>query len=338
MAGRFQDDRRRRAEAAFFCDNAGDVERVYGAGRRQQIEALTPCYGPIVSAADFELQATELGEVKAVFSTWGMPILTPDQLARLPRLEAVFFAAGSVQGFARPYLERGIAVFSAWAANAVPVAEFTLAQILLANKGYFRNTREARAHVPEASAFIGAGNFETTVALLGAGQIGRKLIELLRAFALHVIVFDPFLTGAEASRLGVEKVSLTEAFQRGNVVSNHLAHLPETIGLLQGAHFASMPEHAAFINTGRPATVKESELFEVLSRRSDLTALLDVIMPGDELPFDRLPNVQLTTHIAGSKNAEVLRLADLMIEEYKSWREGRPTRCSVTLRMLETMA
>ena len=42
----------------------------------------------------------------------------------------------SVQSFARPYLRRGIRVFSAWAANAIPVAEYTTAQILLANKGF----------------------------------------------------------------------------------------------------------------------------------------------------------------------------------------------------------
>lgn len=208
---------------AFLCDRADNVERVYGAGRRRRIEELARCHGEIVTTGNIERHAPDLGEVEAVFSTWGMPVLSEGQFACLPKLRAVFFAAGSVQGFARPYLERGITVVSAWAANAIPVAEYTLAQILLANKGYFRNTREARLQIEEANAFVGAGNFETTVALLGAGQIGRKVIELLRGFALSVVVFDPFLTEAEAARAGVVKVSLEEAFRLGNVTSNYCA-------------------------------------------------------------------------------------------------------------------
>ena len=71
-----------------------------------------------------------------------MPALGKEQiLAYFPSLKAVFYAAGSVQGFAREYLEAGVQVFSAWAANAVPVAEFTVAQILLAGKGYFQGLR-----------------------------------------------------------------------------------------------------------------------------------------------------------------------------------------------------
>lgn len=77
-----------------------------------------------------------------LFSTWGMPALGKEQIrAYFPSLKAVFYAAGSVQGFAREYLEAGVQVFSAWAANAVPVAEFTVAQILLAGKGYFQGLR-----------------------------------------------------------------------------------------------------------------------------------------------------------------------------------------------------
>ena len=64
--------------------------------------------------------------------------LTEEQIAEyLPSLKAVFYAAGSVQAFARPFLNRGIQVFSAWAANAVPVAEYTVAQIILAGKGFY---------------------------------------------------------------------------------------------------------------------------------------------------------------------------------------------------------
>jgi phosphoglycerate dehydrogenase-like enzyme len=145
-------------------------------------------------------------------------------LDALPSLRAVFYAAGSVQSFARPLLERGVTVVSSWAANAVPVAEWTLAQILLANKGYWRNLAGASSPLTRTGAFVGAGNFGTAVSLLGAGQIGRRVAEFLRPFALRVQVFDLFLAREDAARMNVEQVSLEEAFAAGSVVSNHLAN------------------------------------------------------------------------------------------------------------------
>jgi phosphoglycerate dehydrogenase-like enzyme len=107
-----------------------------------------------------------------------MPEMEGDELAALPSLEAVFYAAGSVQSFARPFLNRGITVVSAWAANGVPVAEFTLAQILLSCKGYFRNTRDCRnpdqRHLDQV--FRGSGTFGETVGLIGVGIIARSAV------------------------------------------------------------------------------------------------------------------------------------------------------------------
>ncbi len=246
-----------------------------------------------------------------------------------------------MQRFARPFLERGIGVVSGWAANGVPVAEWTLAQILLANKGYFGNEREFRAARSKKEAFRGRGNFGATVSLLGAGAIGRLVVELLRPFQLQICVFDPFLSDENAIALGVEKVTLDEAFARGAVVSNHLANLPATVGMLKGAHFAAMRPHATFINTGRGATVREAEMIEVLKKRRDLTALLDVTYPEpprQNSPLWKMENVFLTSHIAGSIGDEVVRMADYIIEEFEAWQSGKPLRYGVSPEMLETMA
>jgi len=186
------------------------------------------------------------------------------------------------------------------------------------------------------------GNFECTVALLGAGMIGRAVIELLKPYALDIIVFDPFLADADAAALGVIKVDLEDAFRRGHVVSNHLANVPATRGMLHGELFASMQPSATFINTGRGATVDEGAMIDVLRRRPDLTAVLDVTAPEppvDTSPLYALENVILTPHIAGATAShEVWRLADYMIEEAIALRDGRPLRYEVTLEMLATMA
>lgn len=295
----------------------------------------------IIDHENFEFHKDYMARVQVIFSTWGMPALSEQQLDAMPNLKAVFYAAGSVQSFARPFLARGITVCSAWAANAVPVAEWTLAMVLLSNKGFWRNSQAASRPQTRSGAIRGRGNFGTPVSILGAGQVGRRVIELLRPFELQVLVFDPFLPEATARELGVEKVSLEDAFARGNVVSNHIANLPATREMLRGQHFAAMQDGATFINTGRGATVTEDEMIAVLRQRPDLTALLDVTNPeppSPNSPLYELPNVHLSTHLAGSIGDEVVPMADYMIDEFERWARGEPLRYAVTLEMLETMA
>lgn len=342
---RFKDSGEIRPRAALVGDigPAGEtIEGVYGPARLDYLRRATCLYPHIVTSRSIESCLDDLREVEVLFATWGLIPLTAAQLDHLPCLKAVFYAAGSVRHFARPMLERGITVVSAWAANAVPVAELTLGQILLANKGWFRNTREYHGGTTSyASAFRGRGNFGATVAILGAGKIGRRVIELLRLFPLPVVVFDPFLSHKGADLLGVEKVPLEEAFARGQVVSNHLADVPETRGLLNASLFERLPPDATFINTGRGETVAQDDLITVLRARSDLTALLDVTDPEPLpacSPLWTLPNAHISSHIAGAIHDEIGRLPDTILEEFEAWRDGRSLRYAVTLPMLETMA
>jgi phosphoglycerate dehydrogenase-like enzyme len=316
-------------------------ERVFGEEGLAKLRQITDLYPTIVTSENLEACLPELRDLRVIFATWGMMPLSEAVLDRLPRLEALFYAAGSVRYFATPLLERGIIVTSSASANAVPVAEFTVGQILLANKGYFRNVREYRATGDFASSFAGRGNFKATVSLLGAGQIGRAVIDLLAAFHLRVLVFDPYLTQRDADSLGVEKVDIQTAFALGNVVSNHLADLPETEGMLDGALFSLMPADATFINTGRGRTVNEGDLISIFRARPDLTALLDVTHP-EPVPQGSalwsLPNVQITSHIAGSKHDEVGRLVTVAIEEFERWSSGERLFHAVTLDKLDRVA
>ncbi len=328
-------------KTAFLCNSPENIHRVYADGRKEKVEEISDLYRTIITAENLQEHVKAMKGVEAVFSTWGMFRPTEEQLALFPSLKAVFYAAGTVRGFAEPFLNRGISVMSSWGANGVPVAELALAQILLSNKGYFRNTRACISRETRGQAHKGPGNFGETVAILGVGMIGRKLIELLKPFNLKVIVWDPFLSDEEAVELGVEKVTtLAKVFQRALVVSNHLANVPETQGLLTAELFASMRENATFINTARGVIVVEENLISVFSEREDLTALLDVTYPEppvENSPLYTMPNIHLTTHIAGSLGDEVVRLADYAIEEFQAWENGQPLRYAVTLEMLPTL-
>lgn len=287
----------------------------------------------------------ELSDVEYIFSTWGMIPLGEEEIRKFfPSLKAVFYAAGTVQYFARPFLNCGVKVFSAWAANAVPVAEYTVAQIILANKGFFRAAPLASSGKRETAAkeferF--GGNYGVKVGIIGAGMIGKLVIKMLKGYDIEVMTFDPFLPDETAAELGVEKVSLERLFAECNVVSNHLANNAQTQGMLCGRLFDTMLPFSTFLNTGRGAQVVEGELIATLKKRPDITAILDVTYPeppSADSEFFTLPNCILTPHIAGSSGNEVKRMAEYMYDEFIKFINGEPVKYEVTEKMLETMA
>lgn len=302
--------------------------------------------GVITRKADIIGCPEKYKNVKYIFSTWGMEEFTAEEIKKcLPSLKAVFYAAGTVKYFAEPFIENGVKVFSAWQANAVPVAEFTAAQIILAGKGYFRTVRELREGKSRNDVYSVfkeyKGNYDTTIGIIGCGAIGTLVCKKLREYNLKTIVFDPFLSDDRAAELGTEKVSLEEVFMRSEIVSNHLANNPQTVGMINGTHFESMMKNATFINTGRGAQIKEDEMADVLKKRPDITVLLDVTdpePPSEDSPLTTLPNVFLSPHIAGSSGLECHRMAEYMVHELEKYEKGETLTMLVTKEMLKTMA
>ena len=318
-------------KAVFFNNSCESIDYVYGKGRREKVVEMTDMYQDIVSSENFEEHVAKLQEVEVIFSTWGMLSLSEEQIERLPNLKAVFYAAGATDNFSRPFLNKNITVCSAWQANAIPVAEFCVGQILLALKGFFRNTVDCADPATRPNAYRGNGIFEETVALIGAGAIAQRTKELLEPYNIEVIIIP--------SRENNRTVSLEEAFKKSYVVSNHLPNRDDNIGVLNAELFRAMPHGATFINTGRGAQVNEDDLVTVMRERPDLTALLDVTYPEPPLPDSNLynvPNIQLSSHIAGSMNNEVHRMADYMIEEFQRWEKGKALKYQVFEDMLLT--
>jgi phosphoglycerate dehydrogenase-like enzyme len=267
-----------------------------------------------------------LSEVEILLTGWGCPPIDATVLRAAPRLRAILHAAGSVKGHLAPECwERGLVVSSAADANAVPVAELTLAMILLAGKDVFGLRERYRRDRTFALGEIqpGIGNFRRRVGIVGASRIGRQVVQLLKPFDLAVSLTDPYLSVPLA---GVRLRELDDLLRESDVVSLHAPATPETHHLLDRRRLALIPDGGVLINTARGSLVDTDALVAELAG-GRISAILDVTdpepLPADSPLFD-LPNVFLTPHIAGSHGNELDRLGRTVVAELERLITGLP--------------
>jgi phosphoglycerate dehydrogenase-like enzyme len=270
-----------------------------------------------------------LRDTEVLVTGWGCPPLDAAVLAAAPRLRAVVHTGGSVRGHVTEECwERGIAISSAAGANALPVAEYTVAMILLTGKKVLERARDYRAaRQPGDWLAVPAtvGNFDRTVGILSASMIGRRVIELLSQHSFRILLHDPYVTAAEAADLGAEAVGLAALFARSDVVSVHTPLLPSTHGLVSRDLIMSMRPDAVLINTARGAIVDQDALAEATAA-GRIRAVLDVtepeVLPAGH-PLWEHDNVLITPHLAGSQGNEWHRLANAAVAEVARWAAGR---------------
>lgn len=333
-------------KAIFYTSDSFLLNQVFNVHHIQEIKKMIPDFDKTVyTKSDVEKNPQLFYHVEHIFTTWGIePLIEEEIRLFFPNLKCVFHAAGSVQKFARPFMKCGVKVHSAWAANAIPVAEYSVAQIILANKGFYTSSRMAGRGERDAAfrRFRNyPGNYDSKIGIVGAGMIGKHVIRLLKAYRVDILVFDPYLADEDAEKMGVNKVSLQKLFSLCHVISNHLADNENTKNILDYSLFSNMLPYATFINTGRGAQVVESDLVTVLKERDDLTAVLDVTDPEPPIensPLYDLDNCVLTPHIAGASGNEFFRLADYAIDECRKFLNCELRKYEITWEMLETMA
>jgi phosphoglycerate dehydrogenase-like enzyme len=285
-----------------------------------------------------------LARAEVLLTGWSCPPVDESALAAAPNLRAIVHAGGSVKGHVTPACwERGILVSTAAEANSQPVAEYTVAMILLAGKSAHlieRRYRQRRAGLHVRTEFPQIGNYGRTVGVVGASRIGRRVIALLRPFDLNVIVSDPYLDADGARQLGVQMAELDDLLRGSDIVTLHAPSLPSTHHLLDRRRLGLMRDGATLINTARGALVDQAALVDELVA-GRLNAVLDVtdpwVLPTDSPLYD-LPNVVLTPHIAGALGVELRRLGASAIAELERYARGEPFQHPVTRAELDRIA
>ncbi len=266
--------------------------------------------------ADAEIFVTHLAPISA-----GM-------LERLPNLKLIAVSRGGpVNIDMAAARERAITVVNTPGRNSTAVAEFTIGAIL-AETRLIRVGHEAlrggewRGDLYRADR-TGRELNEMTVGVVGYGNIGTKVVKLLRAFGTKVLVCDPYVQlGPEDREAGVEHLALDDLLSRADVVTMHPRVTDETRQMMNAETLARMKPGAVFVNTARGPLVDYDALFEALDSGHLGGAMLETFsvepVPAD-WPLLQLPNVTLTPHIAGASVRTVTYAAEQAAEEVRRY-------------------
>ena len=199
---------------------------------------------------------------------------------------------------------RGIPVTIVGPVTAVSVAEQTMAMMLCLSKKvtqYDQAVRQGNWSVRDSLAISELAG--KTLLLLGFGRIGREVAKRAQAFAMDVLIYDPFVSSAVAAAAEVVKVDdWHEILGRVDILSMHLPLSAETRNIIDGEVLRAMKPTAILLNAARGGLVDESALFEALSKRMAAggagidTFATEPLSPGS--PLLSLPNVVVSPHSA----------------------------------------
>ncbi|HEX7239865.1 MAG TPA: phosphoglycerate dehydrogenase [Longimicrobiaceae bacterium] len=246
----------------------------------------------------------EIGEYDALVGRSATRI-TAELLERGERLRVIGRAGVGVDNVD---LERatalGIAVINAPGGNTVSVAELFFGVLLAMVR-----------HVPEAFASMREGRWDRSrlggtelrgrvLVIVGLGRIGGEVARRARAFGMHVVAFDPYVSASRFEELGVERAGkLGDALERADFLTLHVPLTDETRGMIGAAELARLPSRALVLNLARGGIVAEDALADAVRAGRIAGAALDVYarepLAADH-PLRALPDVVLTPHLGAS--------------------------------------
>lgn len=225
--------------------------------------------------------------------------------------------------------ERGIHVINAPGRSAHAVADCTLALMLAEAKNI------ARGHkgLMEGKWIKQFANFNythdlrnCTMGVIGAGDIGRKVIDRLKGFGAKIIVHDPYIADDALEVMGLTPVTLDELLLQSDFISLHLRLSEATEKFFGVREFGLMKDTAYFINTARSGLVDEIALIDALQTKRIGGAALDVFNDeplGDDSPFLELDNVTITPHLSGTSTDTFANSVDIIRDDLANMLEHK---------------
>ena len=197
---------------------------------------------------------------------------------------------------------KGIAVMNTPGANAIAVAEHTLALMLAMARHIGRANELMHAGKWEKKSLQGTELRGKTIGIVGLGRVGMEVARRARAFGMEVVAHDPFVSTAVAKEQGIRMAKLEEVYADADYLSLHVGLTPQTAGMINADSIKKMKQGVRLVNCARGELIDEAALAQGLKQGRVAGAALDVFTeePPKNSPLTAIESVILTPHIAGS--------------------------------------
>ena len=198
----------------------------------------------------------------------------------------------------------GIAVMNTPGANAVAVAEHTVALMLALARSISRADTTTRAGKWEKKSLQGTELRGKTLGIIGLGRIGIEVARRAKAFDMKLIAHDPFVAASVARDLEIQMAGLDQIYAAADYISLHVGLTPQTSGMINEQAIKKMKKGVRIVNCARGELLDEAALAAALQSKHVAGLAVDVFTeePPKNSPLLALENVIATPHIAGSTN------------------------------------
>ena len=323
---------------ALICENRW-VDRLFMARDLNRLRALGEV---VINEGDASLENIKkvIKDADIAITSWESHQMIKEILDEAPNLKLMMHGAGSVKKYVSDELwDRGIRVAASTEPLGIGVAETALGFTISACKNFYainedlHNGGYYRDKIREV--------YGITIGVISAGYVGRHYIKLLQNFGVDVLLYDPFVTPEEATKMGCTKAELNELLEKSDVVSIHAPSIPATKHMINAETLKLMKKDAILINTARGSIIDEKALYEHMAAGNLKYTCMDVYdpePPAADNPLRTLKNVIMTSHIAGAVDNGLLRIGEHCANEIERFLNNEPLHCEVKKEMLETMA
>jgi D-lactate dehydrogenase len=220
------------------------------------------------------------------------------------------------------------------------VAEHAVAMMLALNRKTHRAYYRTRDNNFAIHGLMGFDMYGKTAGVVGTGQIGCIVAEILRGFGMTVLAYDPYPATEWAAAHGVRLVELEQLYGQSDIITLHCPLTPRNIHMINRDSLAAMKTGVMIINTGRGKLIRSEDLLEALRDEKVGSAGLDVYEEETDYFFEdfsnaiikddvlarliSLPNVLVTSHQAFFTQEALANIAQTTLENVRGFFAGTP--------------
>lgn len=201
--------------------------------------------------------------------------------------------------------------------NKQSVAEMTLGFMLMLIRNLYVTSNLLSNGIWQKNG--GYSLYNKTIGIIGVGNIGQELINLLKAFNCTILVNDVINQDEYYEKHNLKEVSKEQIFKHSDIITIHTPLNEQTINLVNINTLQLMKESAFLINTARGEIVNLNDLKFALTTNLIAGAAIDVYHeePPSDLELLKLPNLICTPHIGGNSEESVLAMGRSAIKQLK---------------------